>query len=38
MAYSTYIGRGVAIPHGTSEGKERIKKSGVVIQIGRAHV
>lgn len=31
MAYSTYIGRGVAIPHGTSEGKERIKKSGVVI-------
>lgn len=29
--YSTYIGMGLAIPHGTNEGKERIKKSGVVI-------
>ena len=30
-SYSTYIGMGLAIPHGTNEGKERIKKSGIVI-------
>jgi mannitol PTS system EIICBA or EIICB component len=28
---STYIGKGVAIPHGLSSGKTLIKKSGVVI-------
>ena len=28
---STYIGMGIAIPHGTESGKNEIKKSGVVI-------
>jgi len=28
---STYIGKGVAIPHGISEGKKIIKHSGIVI-------
>ncbi|MDO4535235.1 MAG: PTS mannitol transporter subunit IICBA [Clostridium perfringens] len=29
--YSTYIGMGIAIPHGMNEAKEKVKKSGVVI-------
>lgn len=28
---STYIGRGIAIPHGVSSAKESIKKSGLVV-------
>lgn len=29
--YSTYIGMGVAIPHGLNRGEDNIKKSGIVI-------
>lgn len=29
--YSTYIGMGIAIPHGMNEAKKKIKKSGVVM-------
>lgn len=28
---STYMGNGVAIPHGTSEAKDKIKKSGISV-------
>ena len=28
---STYMGMGVAIPHGTSNAKETVKKSGIVV-------
>ena len=28
---STYIGMGIAIPHGTESGKNEVKESGVVI-------
>ena len=28
---STYMGMGVAIPHGTSDAKETVKKSGIVV-------
>lgn len=28
---STYMGMGVAIPHGTSEAKDTVKKSGIVV-------
>lgn len=28
---STYIGKGIAIPHGVSSAKEKIKKSGIVV-------
>ena len=28
---TTYMGMGVAIPHGTSEAKETVKKSGIVV-------
>ena len=28
---STYIGMGIAIPHGTERGKNEVKESGVVI-------
>lgn len=28
---TTFIGNNVAIPHGTSEGKSKVKKSGIVI-------
>ena len=36
---TTYMGMGVAIPHGVNEAKKEILSSGIVIlQIGRAHV
>lgn len=28
---TTYMGMGVAIPHGTSNAKETVKKSGIVV-------
>ena len=28
---TTYMGMGVAIPHGTSDAKETVKKSGIVV-------
>ena len=28
---STYMGMGVAIPHGTSDAKEDVKKTGIVV-------
>ena len=28
---STYIGKGIAIPHGVGKAKDEIKKSGMVV-------